>query len=49
MATELEVKLAAMTAAFLAKLTDRLRELQEAASPLDDTAADADTIAAALA
>ena len=49
MATEIQNKLAAMTAAFLARLTDKVGELAEAASPLDDIASSgADAISIAL-
>ena len=47
MATDIQSKLTAMTAAFLSKLTDKVREMEEAAAPLWD-AADGDANADAL-
>jgi len=47
MATDIQSKLTAMTAAFLSKLTDKVREMEDAAEPLGNTA-DGDAIVDAL-
>ncbi len=40
MATDVQSKLAAMTVAFLSKLTDKIRELEESAAPIVETASE---------